>query len=172
MKKRLFLQILVLFILLIAQQKVNAQTLSRDVISSGGEFVSNTDISLVFTIGEAFGGLQSNVPESRFLTVGFTQPDIELKEILDKDLSKNLTIFPNPTSDGLIKLALNRVPDANYTIDLIDAVGRVLQTTKQLIFNNNILYIPMNVSFLAKGTYFLRVRSDLNYRGQVKFIKL
>lgn len=168
-----FYRILLLFVFaFFIHQELNAQVLSRDVVCAGGDVVSTPQLSIVLTIGEAFGGTQTNASSNRTITVGFLQPDIELREILDRDLSKNLTVFPNPTTDGFIKLGLNRVADANYTIDVIDVIGRVLQSTKLFVSNSNLLYVPLNVSFLSKGTYFIRVRSDLNFTGQVKLVKL
>jgi hypothetical protein len=166
-------RILLLFILATCiHVELCAQVLSRSVVCAGGDVSSTPQLSISYTIGEAFGGTQINASANRTLTIGILQPDIELKEILDRDLSKNLTVFPNPTTDGLVKLGLNRVADANYTIDILDVLGRVLQSTKVVISNSNLLYVPLNISSLSKGTYFIRVRGDLNFRGQVKLVKL
>ncbi len=138
---------------------------------SSGETITKPEITLTYTLGEVFGDLLSNTPTSRYLTVGFIQPDIELKEILDRDKSKFLTVFPNPTTNGSVKLALNNVPDGNYTIDIVNVLGQVLYKQVVTISNNNLLYIDMKLSFLVSGTYFLRATSNSGFKGQVKLVK-
>lgn len=160
-----------LFLLIIISSKLHSQTVARDVVCSSGETITKPEITLTYTLGEVFGDLLANTPASRYLTVGFIQPDIELKEILDRDKSKFLTVFPNPTTNGSIKLALNNVPDGTYVIDVINVLGQILYRQNVIINNNNLLYIDMKLGFLVSGTYFLRATSNSGFNGQVKLIK-
>ncbi|MBC8054605.1 MAG: T9SS type A sorting domain-containing protein [Sphingobacteriaceae bacterium] len=149
-----------------------SQTIYRDANCSAGESLVNGDYSLSFIMGEVVGELYVNDAEKRYLTAGFLQPDIEIKEILDRDISASLVVFPNPTRSGLIKLAFNSIPKGTYQIEIIDALGRVLQTQTVVYNPEDLLYLNMDVSTLAKGMYFIRAKSDNNFKGQVRLIKI
>lgn len=65
-----------------------------------------------------------------------------------------LTVFPNPTNDGLINLQLDTFSnDMNYKI--YDVNGRILKSVKILSQNNEI-----NISDLNSGIYLLEVASN------------
>lgn len=172
MRKFFLVFLCTFFLLFIIHIKSYSQAIARDVVCSSGETINKAEITLTYTLGEVFGDLLSNTPANRFLTVGFIQPDVELKEILDRDKSKLLTVFPNPTTNGSVKLALNNVPDGNYTIDVVNVLGQVLYKQILTISNNNLLYIDMKLGFLVSGTYFLRAASNVGFKGQIKLVKL
>jgi hypothetical protein len=163
---------------LLFHTSIQSQVLARDVVCAGGNVASTPQISLIYTLGEAFGGFQSNDPASRYLSVGFNQPDFEIKDIFNKDISKSITVYPNPTNNGQVKVGLSNVPAGDYVVDVIDVPGRILFTTRFNVASLGSLYVPMNVSFLANGTYFLRIRSSLVccshvlYSGQVKLLRI
>lgn len=169
---KIILQLLLFVLSLGFSTIVCAQSISRDVNASSGETLTNGDISITFVIGEAVGDLFSSSENGKYLTAGFAQPDVELKQILENNIDKSLIVYPNPTRSGLVKLAFNNIPDATYTIEVIDALGRVLQTKTVVYSNDNFLYVELDVSTLAKGIYFIRAKSNLNYQGQVKLIKI
>ncbi len=148
----------------------NAQTISRSIISTAGETVINPQLSLTYAIGEPVADLLSSTQEHKYLTVGFEQPDIELKEILNSDIGGELTIFPNPATN-IVKIALTNVPDANYSIGLVDMTGRTLQTINVNLTNGNYPYVEMNVAQYAPGTYVILVQSDKYYQGRAKLSK-
>jgi hypothetical protein len=171
--KKVFLRFIYTpFLLIIISSKSHSQNIARDIVCSSGETIIKTEISLTYTLGEVFGDLLTNTPASRYLTIGFIQPDIELKEILDRDKSKFLTVFPNPTTNGSIKLALNNVPDGSYSVTVVNVLGQVMYRQGVTISNNNLLYIDMKLGFLVSGTYFLRATSNNGFKGQVKLVKL
>ncbi|MFL9484913.1 T9SS type A sorting domain-containing protein [Chitinophagaceae bacterium LWZ2-11] len=147
-----------------------SQSIARSVVCSAGETVTNPKLSITFIVGEPVADLLSDPAAYKYLSVGFAQPDVELKTILDMDISNKLTVFPNPATN-VVKIGMNNVPDATYTIDLIDMTGRVLQSTTLPFSNNNFLYVEMNVVQYASGMYVIRVRSDKEFKGQVKLLK-
>ncbi len=150
---------------------VTAQKISRDVVASAAETVKTQGISVTYVLGEAVGDLFGSFSNSRFLTAGFGQPDIEIKEVLDKNPNTRFVVYNNPTRTGLAKLAFNKVPDGNYTIQLIDVLGRTLQQITQKISNNNLVYIDINIAGYASGVYLLRIQSNVNIGGELKLIK-
>jgi hypothetical protein len=147
----------------------NAQTISRSIICTGGETVTNPQLSLTYAIGEPAADLLSSSEELKYLTVGFEQPDIELKQILNPGIGE-LTVFPNPATN-IVRIAMTNVPDANYSIGLIDITGRTLQTINVNLSNSNYPYVEINVAQYAPGTYVIHVQSDKYFEGRAKLIK-
>lgn len=162
--------ITVLSLLLFYANTAYTQTISRDVTSSAGGSLVHADASITFILGEVVGEVLTNPSTINYVSIGFIQPDIEVKELLSRAL-QDLIVYPNPTRNGLVKLSFNNIPEGNYTIEIFDILGRMHQ--KQLIsyLKNNFLYVDLNVSSLSKGMYHIKVYSD-NFQGQVKLIKL
>jgi hypothetical protein len=169
MNKLLYIRVLLLFFFF-SPPDLYSQSISRNVIGIAGKTMSKPDLSVTYVIGEAVGDLFAASGNYRYFTTGFPQPDIELKQILDVKIDQNITLFPNPATN-IVKVGLNNVPDAYYTIDLIDMAGRTLQSNPVVFSNNNLLYVNINVSQYAAGMYIIRVRSDKQYNGQAKLIK-
>lgn len=150
---------------------VNAQKISRHVICASAETVKVQGFSITYVLGEAVGDLFGSPIDSRFLTAGFNQPDIEIKEVLDKYPNTRFIVYDNPTRTGFVKLAFNKVPNGTYTVQVIDVLGRKLQQIEQNIANNNLVYLNINVAGYASGVYLLRIQSNVNVSGELKLIK-
>lgn len=150
---------------------LHAQKISRDVIATAAETVKTQGISITYVLGEVVGDLFGSTVDARFLTAGFGQPDIEIREVLDKNPNTRFVVYNNPTRTGLAKLAFNKVPDGNYTVQIIDVLGRTLQQIPQKISNNNLVYIDINIAGYASGVYLLRIQSNVNIGGELKLIK-
>jgi hypothetical protein len=148
------------------------QSISRSVIGAAGETLSNSSASITYTVGETVAETLSNPDANKYLTIGFNQPDIDIKTVLDQNISKSIVLFPNPVAGGVVKVAFNNVPDGVYTIDLIDASGKILQSMSVSFSSDNLLYVPIDVSQLKSGVYFIKVVNNLNFQGEVKLIKI
>ena len=165
------LSYIILFTLfLFAVNNAYAQSISRDVTSSAGETLVNGDVSITFILGQVAGETLSNSSTINYISTGFIQPDVEVKELLDKVLH-DLIVYPNPTRNGLIKLSFNNIPEGDYTVEIFDVLGRMHQTQLISYLKNNFLYVDLDVSSLPKGMYYIKVRNN-NFKGQVKLIKL
>lgn len=147
------------------------QTVGRNAVSAAGETFINSQISISYVLGEAVADPLPNTSAGKFLTAGFSQPDIEVQEIANTDISKSIVLYPNPATGGIVKLGFNHVPDGIYTIDVIDPTGRILQTQTLTYSNGDFFYLPIDVSQLKGGVYFIKVINKLNFQGQVKLIK-
>ena len=170
--RKLFLPLIVLF----SGHIACAQYLSRSVVANQAETFTSPDLILSYVLGEPISdflpGTTPGTNASLFLTAGFHQPDIEVQTLLSTSISSSLVLYPNPASGGTVKLAFNHVPDGIYTVNLVDAAGKILQTQSVTYTNNNFLYLTLDVSHLAGGVYFISVVSQLNFQGQVKLIKI
>lgn len=150
---------------------VSAQTIGRSFIGNAGETLTKGGLSITYTVGEFFGDLVLPAASNgAILTAGFTQPD-EIP-LANTDITKHLIAFPNPNTTGKMKLNFNNMPNDTYTIDVIDVLGRVMQTTKVDYKDHNFYYIDMDISRLKGGIYFIRVKGDQNFHGEVKIIKI
>ena len=67
-------KLILLFSIVFTTISITAQTLSKDVISSGGDYVSNNSYSISSTIGESVVETFNN--SGYFLTQGFQQPSL------------------------------------------------------------------------------------------------
>lgn len=170
--RRILLALLMITGLLSFSQLADAQSISRDVCASAGETLSTGNTSITFVLGETVADLFFNNTENKFLTVGFSQPDVELRQLLETHPKKPFIAYPNPTTSGVVKLAFNDLPDATYTIEVLDAAGRVLQTQTTNYSRNSFLYFPLDLTAYAKGIYFVRVKNGLTVSGQVKVVML
>ena len=71
--------------------------------------------------------------------------------------SSNFTVYPNP-SNGSFRLIMNNKQDADYTLKLRDAQGKLI-IEEQLNVNGNFVK-DYNFEDLSRGVYFLSVQSD------------
>jgi hypothetical protein len=171
MKSNLPKVFLTLFILFWSQL-VAAQFISRDVVANAAETYTTPNLNLTITVGEPYGELLANPGVNLFLTTGFAQPDIDVQTLLSATVPDALLIYPNPTAGGVVKLAFNHVPDGVYTVSVIDASGKILQSQEVSYTLGSFAYLPIDVSRLAGGVYFVRVVNRVNFQGQIKLIKI
>jgi hypothetical protein len=164
--------IVILAVIFAVNTSVSAQSIQRQVVATAGRYTNQGSIAISFTVGEPVADLFPNVFQGKALTAGFQQPDPEIQENIYRDSSNYFVLFPNPTIDGKTKLGFRDVPNGTYTIDIIDALGRVVQTTTVEYFNHNFLYVDLDVTNLARAVYFIRIRSDKNFRGELKLMRL
>jgi hypothetical protein len=149
-----------------------AQFISRDVVGNAAETFTTTNLSITSTIGEPYGELLVNANANLFMTTGFAQPDIDIQNILSNSIPDALVLFPNPTSGGTVKLSFNHMPNGVYRVAVIDASGKTLSSQDVTYSLGAFAYLPIDVSQLSGGIYFIRVYNAINFQGQVKLLKL
>lgn len=166
---------LLFFFISIGNNVVIAQTLQRTVVASSAETLTGPNpgtITLTYAVGETVSGLLPNATNNLFLTTGFLQPDNDLQQLLNSDLSKSILLYPNPVSGSSVKLAFNNLPDGEYMIDIIDPVGQILKSLTVNYRNNNLFYVPLDISQIKSGVYFIRVNNGAGFNRSVKLIKI
>ncbi|MBW4889826.1 T9SS type A sorting domain-containing protein [Mucilaginibacter sp. HMF5004] len=170
--KKYILPILLLFATVLSGKIACAQSISRDVVANAAETFVQPGLTLSTTLGEPYGELLVNAGANLFFTTGFAQPDIDVQTILGLSNANSLILFPNPATGGTVKLSFNHVPDGVYTVSLIDASGKVLSSQEVNYSLGAFAYLPIDVSRLSGGVYFIRVFNRVNFQGQVKLIKI
>lgn len=120
------------------------QSIERQVIGSTGTTLSNTDISMSFTVGEMATTVFTT--DELILLQGFHQgvfSDITDNELLD------LIIYPNPTVDSFKIKNLTE----SATIKIYDIRGRVLLEKKIATPDDKI-----DVSELSSALYIVKIK--------------
>jgi photosystem II stability/assembly factor-like uncharacterized protein len=74
------------------------------------------------------------------------------------------------STNGNISLRLTLNIPMTFDITLYDALGKELRTLKEKTFSNGTYIVPFDVSSLASGTYFIRLRDDKSEQV-LKFIR-
>lgn len=165
------LQTLCLALLIFSFSKVSGQTITRSVVASSAETLKSANLNITFVIGEPVADYYTDHINRKYLTVGFGQPDTELKQILELYPEKPIMVYPNPSKTGLVKVAFNDIPEAAYSLEIIDAAGQVLQIQNVTYSRNGSLYVPLDLSSYGRGVYFIRLKNGQTVAGQVKLIR-
>lgn len=106
------------------------------------------------------------------LTQGYLQPS-EVVTISVSEFEENnqfIHVYPNPFS-SVLQIGCNGIPDGNYSIDIMDASGRlVYQRGKCLLSSNQ--NIQLDLSAFAVGYYVMKVSSVTSGESQIcKIVK-
>jgi len=162
------MRILTLLIAILLYTKANSQTISSDVISSGGGYFVNSYSSMSITIGETVTETISN--NGITLTQGFQQNDYNITEIEELNTENiNVTIFPNPATD-LINLKLVAEYSENLSFEIFDITGR------EILKNNlekGITQKEIDFSSKPAGIYILKIHNEVGtFNKTVKIEKL
>jgi hypothetical protein len=155
---------IILFILIkIIPQGIYAQTLSQSaILSSYGEFTSNTGIRSCWTLGDFItetDGINSSV------TQGFLQPELWIITNVTNIQQFDCKIFPNPfTTYFEIELPKGD----SFNLKLIDISGKIIKVYKNIIDNQR-----FNIPNYATDMYFIIItKNNSNIKSIFKLIKL
>lgn len=141
--KQFFLVLMLLFACY-----ANAQTISKLVLASGGEALSNGDIQLNLTLGEPIVGLIAN---DTSLDQGFWVGSLLVEPIEPEEELGGMIVFPNPVEEQLnIFTNGKRV----YGITMFSVDGRMVVKKK---VDESQTQHQIDASFLSKGVYVLQV---------------
>lgn len=171
MIKQYFSSVLLIAGILFFGNAVSAQTLSRTVVAAGTETFTTPNITISYVLGEVVGELLPDANANLFLTTGFVQPTIDV-QLAGTSIPQTLIVYPNPVHGGSVKLAFNKMPDGVYTISIIDQTGRILQSQSVTYSLNSFYYVPLDISRLSGGVYYIKVVNNLNFQATVKLIKI
>jgi len=144
------------------------QSISKQVIGSSGEELSNDTYKVNFTVGETIVGMIENgeVIHQGFWA-GISEDNTLTVETL-VDAEEELSIYPNPVINVLqIKFKLQEVQ--NYTTQLYDLNGKQIFNLKPIVQGQ---IVQMDISHLSGGMYLLMVTDKTsNYNKSFKILK-
>jgi hypothetical protein len=144
---------ILLLIICLFKLQVFSQTITQEVISSGGGFHTQVNASIQFNIGEVL--VEDFQNTNCHLQLGFEQGFYGLVGINENVLlDTGLSIFPNPTN-GLIFIHSENNNDLQQ-IELFDITGKILLSQN---FSKN---CTLDISTFANGVYHLNFYSSKN----------
>ncbi len=129
-------------------------TLSRQVIGSGGGVAASGNVSLSYTLGEA---VTATVTSGSFtLTQGFQQPDLTGPSANDPLIRIDYQVYPNPANDWVeIRLVSDRVAELHASV--VDMAGRDLKLGEQIARLPGEVTLRFDMSGLSEATYLVRL---------------
>jgi hypothetical protein len=74
--------------------------------------------------------------------------------------SKGILIYPNPVTDGVVKLSFNDQPVGRYNVQLLDISGKSINNQTIVISNKTQVHEIRLPNIIGKGTYLVRVTSE------------
>jgi hypothetical protein len=130
-----------------------SQSISPDVVASAGDYFSNGTVSISWTLGEVATETIGNGTYT--LTQGFQQPNYDAISSVPTYFNPkfDVSLYPNPSTD-YIKLTIKGNDDFELTVNLYDAIGRELLTSK---VNQGISEKTIDMSMYRPGMYFVKI---------------
>ena len=115
-------KIIIIFIILGAYFSINAQSIERSVIASGGQSFNNSNYSIDWTIGET--SVSTAISSNSLLTQGFHQYYTNSSNLIEVNSIQGLKSFPNPTNNIVSFCFDNK--NSIAIIRLYDVSGKLL----------------------------------------------
>lgn len=149
------------------------QSITPQVVSSGGGDTTNSNIGLSWTIGEAI--TETVTGSNSQITQGFHQNHFEIISVEDhRELGFDIVVYPNPSTDfiqiSLRNIGVNQEPvDTDFKLILSDNKGTVL--SEEIIKDK--LEHTLSMQNYAVGQYYIKIiGTDDALHKSVKVIKL
>lgn len=133
---------------------ISAQSITPEVIASGGDHYVQTNAQLSFTIGEVV--IETVTATNSIITQGFHQPDGASNPGFESNLPAYLgvNIYPNPSADHITVELENNTMD--LTIELFEMTGKLVASERIPAFQNK---VEIDVSAFANASYLLSIHS-------------
>jgi hypothetical protein len=81
--------------------------------------------------------------------------EVETSGLLENESEFDAQLYPNP-SNGIFKLSIEGLNNSRIEISVTDVSGKVIYV-QSLVSNSSKLIVPMNISNVEEGVYFVRV---------------
>jgi len=132
-----------------------AQEASPYVIATAGDYFSNNDFSISWTLGETV--TETIGTDDVILTQGFQQPSYEIGSAVPQynDNRFSIKAFPNPARNYL-KIQVKGNENTDLNIEFFDAIGRKLINARM---ESGTAEMELNLTPYHPGMYFLKVSS-------------
>ncbi len=133
----------------------SASLLAQEIITTDGNFSSNAQGSLSWTLGEPVTETFSD--GNNLLTQGFQQNYESLLSVDGPENLPSLELFPNPFSEDLTLQYSGS--DASILIEIYDAQSRRV-LSKNYPLNGSMISVTLELSELSTGHYQVRIARE------------
>ncbi len=147
-------KIYLLFALLLSGTAMMAQSVSPQVVASGGNFISSSAGSISYTIGETVTPTLTG--GGNFITQGFQQPTDIVNGLLDieKEAAGAFSVYPVPATDKL--WYGYEFPDqGKVTVELYNMLGQKLDYSMTEAYSSGKVIHTFDCTAYAAGEYIL-----------------
>ena len=151
---------MLVFFLIFYTIQCNSQTLQRESIASGGDYIINQGTLIQQTIGQPYG-TQTSYGNQITYRPGFQQPVFKL-ELIHSTIS--LKVFPNPATSSVTIQSSTTLADV--LIQINDMSGKILISQQISEFNS----YSLNCENWANGFYTISVSDAKNNKYSSKLI--
>ena len=142
-----------------------SQSISSDLISSGGDTFTNGNYQLDWSIGELIIANFTGTDVS--LTQGFHQGTYTITNIFELSGSKiSINAYPNPTTQFITVATDIEFVENNYTLTVTDIKGR-LYSKKEISSNEE----KIDFSGFISGTYIIYIQQNNQILKSFQIIK-
>lgn len=127
----------------------HSQTISKQVIGTGGQTFENGNNKLSYTAGEVVVGAMADEDGSYQLGNGY-YPSLDLSTLNTEspELQLKVNVYPNPVAEAIF---ITHPTEEFFEVAITDISGKqILQTQQQK-------QQPLSVQTLTTGTYFITV---------------
>ena len=107
--------------------------------------------AFTFTVRDSEGGWVAT-PKFNFKIVNF----VSTKNI-NKELEQNIQLFPNPAAE-MLNLRINKNLSQTVDIQVFNSQGVLVKSLKRNLISE---FIPINISQLSNGVYFLSIKTEI-----------
>lgn len=148
--------------LLLATSFSYSQSISKQIIGSGGKTQSNSNLTVSWTTGEPIVGLMT---AGGFQLGNGYYPalDVQALSVEDQTLELQIKVYPNPTTQ-LVYVSHPKL--TTFSIQITDLNGKEIHTGK--IENE----VPLDISSYSNGMYLVTIENSLtNKKNTYKIIK-
>jgi hypothetical protein len=73
----------------------------------------------------------------------------------------SITVYPNPVTNGMVKLSFADQPAGKYQVQLIDLAGRTIRS-QEVNIQNKLQVVDFQLPDIASGSYLVKVASETN----------
>lgn len=97
-----------------------------------------------------------------------TEPNLVVEEKIvaqqevteEQEVSTGISVFPNPVTDGLVKLSFTNQAAGKYQVQLLDLSGRLINTQQVNINGSKQLAEFRLPALISAGTYYIKITND------------
>jgi hypothetical protein len=136
--------------------RFDLNTLQAEKISGEGEFYNASDLAnanLAFAKKEKEEKPNEEKPTEEVTETAAAKQQIQVEEVKNN----NITVYPNPVTDGVVKLSFSNQPAGKYNVQVLDMSGKII-TSADLIINSKSQVQEIKLpALMAKGNYFIKV---------------
>lgn len=79
----------------------------------------------------------------------------------EASFENNIAVYPNPVTNGTVKVSFSDLPAGKYQVQLLDLSGRLI-SSQEVNLANKLQIADVNLPEVAKGNYLIKVVSEPN----------